>query len=419
VSWDTYHGNNRRTGVDGSGIHLTAPHPAWASPALDGQVYGEPLVWHDVVVVATENDTLYGLSAMSGQVLWSTHVGSPVPLADLPCGDVDPLGILGTPAVDPATGHLFAVAETRDQGGKIGHDLVALDPATGKVLFTESDDPAAMPAADQQQRAGLLVTDGRVYVSYGGLYGDCGTYGGWVVAAPTAGPGPLLSYRVPTSNQGAIWDPPGPTVDLDGNLLIPTGNSESTTAYDLGNSVLKLSPTLQLLDSFAPTTWAYDNSHDLDLGSTGPALVAGGQLAFIVGKQSEGYLINDAHLGGIGGQVFEAPLCFTIGGDAVEGNDVYVPCRTGIKDVRVNTATNPPSFTVAWSGPSGAVDPPIVAGGLVWSAGGSTLYGLDPATGAVVRQVDLGASTGKFVTASVGDGVMIVATGASVRAFAG
>jgi outer membrane protein assembly factor BamB len=418
-AWGTYHKNDQRTGVDSSGIGLSGAHPAWTSLPLDGQIYAEPLVWHDLVIVATENDTLYGLAAASGEVIWSTHVASPVPLADLACGDVDPLGILSTPVIDPVTGHLFAVAESRGASGTIGQELVALDPVTGKVLFSESDDPPGMHAADQQQRAALLVTAGRVYVSYGGLFGDCGTYGGWVVAAPTTAPGALASYRVDTPNQGAIWAPPGPTLDSSGDLLIATGNGESTTNYDFGNGVIKLSPALQVLDSFAPADWAYDNSHDLDLGSTSPALVDGGRLVFIAGKQSEGYLLNEDHLGGIGGQSYAAPVCFTIGGDAVAGDDVYVSCRTGIKDVRVNPATTPPSFTVAWSGPSAAVDPPIVADGLVWSAGGATLYGLNPSTGAVVQQLALGSSTDKFVTPAVGDGVMVMAAGAFVRAFAG
>lgn len=417
AAWDTYHGDNQRTGVDASNIDLQAAHPAWTSPSLDGQIYAEPLVWHDLVIVATENDTLYGLAAKSGNMVWSTHVASPVPLAQLACGDVDPLGILGTPALDPVTGHLFAVAETLGGGGTVGQELVALDPATGKLLFSESDVPGGMHAVDQQQRAALLVTDGRVYVSYGGLFGDCGTYGGWVVGAPATAPGALTSYRVDSPNQAAIWAPPGPTLDSSGDLLVATGNGESTTTYDHGDGVIKLSPTLQVIDSFAPTDWAYDNSHDLDLGSTSPALIEAGKLAFIVGKQSEGYLLNEDHLGGIGGQSYEAPVCSAIGGDAVEGDDVYVSCRTGIKDVRVNTTTSPPSFTVAWSGPDAAVGPPIVAGGLVWSAGGSTLYGLNPSTGAVVQQLALGAATDNFVTPAVGDGVMVIGAGNSLRAF--
>lgn len=415
ADWYTYHANSRRTGV-APAINLASAHAVWTTP-LDGRVDAEPLVWRGLVIVATGNDTLYGLAAGSGKVVWRTHLATPVPLGALACGDVNPLGILGTPVIDPVTGHLFAVAETRGSSGAVGHELVALDPATGKLLFAESDVPAGMSPTDQQQRAGLIATGGRVYVSYGGLYGDCGTYAGWVVAAATSGPGPLVSYRVHTPNQAGIWAPPGPTLDGSGDLLVATGNGASTTTFDYGDSVIKLSPGLRVLDYFAPRRWAYDNGRDLDLGATGPALVDGGKLVFIVGKESEGYLLDERHLGGIGGQLYGAHVCFAIGGDAVEGDNVYVPCRSGIEDVRVS-AGNHPSFTVAWSGAPAAVGPPIVAGGLVWSAGGSTLYGLSPANGAVVQRLALGSPAGGFATPAVGDGVMVIGAGDTVRAFA-
>ena len=95
--------------------------PAWPAPGpltvswrahLDGAVYGQPLLVGDLVIAATENDSLYGLDQATGQVIWRTHVGTPVPLSDLPCGNIDPLGITGTPVYDPASGLVYAVAET-------------------------------------------------------------------------------------------------------------------------------------------------------------------------------------------------------------------------------------------------------------------------------------------------------------------
>ena len=78
---------------------------AWTSPVLDGQVYGEPLEATGRVYVATENDTIYALAANTGAVLWSTHVGTPVPSGDLPCGNISPtVGITGTPVIDVAHG---------------------------------------------------------------------------------------------------------------------------------------------------------------------------------------------------------------------------------------------------------------------------------------------------------------------------
>ena len=57
---------------------------------LDGQIYGEPLVYAGRVYVATENNTVYALSAATGAVAWSAHSASPVPARSLPCGDISP-----------------------------------------------------------------------------------------------------------------------------------------------------------------------------------------------------------------------------------------------------------------------------------------------------------------------------------------
>src|SRR5579884_24768 len=416
--WGTYHADLARSGVDPSGASFSPLNQAWVSPQLDGQVYAEPLVWGGLVIVATENDTIYALNAGNGSVAWSTHVATPVPQSSLPCGDINPLGITGTPAIDPATGHVFAVAETT-VNGSVSHQLVALDGSTGRVLFQESVDPSGMTPSAQQERGALSVSGGRVYIPYGGLYGDCGSYHGWVVSAPTSGPGTLAAYQVPTAREGGIWAPPGASLDSAGNVWVATGNGSSTSSYDYGNSVLKLSPSLSLVDSFAPSNWASDNSSDSDLGSTGPMLLQNG-LVFEVGKEQTGYLLSASHLGGIGGQLFSANVCFTIGAEAYRAPDVYVGCDSGIKDVHID-ATNPPSFHVAWSGPSGATGPPIFAGGLVWSVGKSsqTLYGLDPSTGSAVVQQHLNATPASYSTPAVGDGLMVVGTGRTIEAFGG
>ena len=112
TSWTVYHGNPLGSGVDTSGVTFSPPNTAWTSPVLDGQVYGEPLEATGRVYVATENDTIYALAANTGAVLWSSHVGTPVPSGDLPCGDISPtVGITGTPVVDVGRGEIFAVAD--------------------------------------------------------------------------------------------------------------------------------------------------------------------------------------------------------------------------------------------------------------------------------------------------------------------
>ena len=78
-SWTVYHGNPQGTGVAPSVTSVNLSARVWTSPALDGQLYGEPLVSDGRVFVATENDTVYALSPTTGAVVWSTHLGTPVP----------------------------------------------------------------------------------------------------------------------------------------------------------------------------------------------------------------------------------------------------------------------------------------------------------------------------------------------------
>src|SRR2546425_1332172 len=199
TDWTTYHANNQRTGyIPGT----PDPHnlsKIW-STQLDGSVYAEPLVVGKHVIVATEGDSLYALDPNTGSVLWHTNVGTPVPLSSLPCGNIDPLGITGTPVYDPATGLVFAVAEIQGPA----HILVGVDVVTGQVRVRRSVDIPAMEPQVHQQRAALALFQNMVYVAYGGLLGDCGNYRGTERASRTDGRGPLLSYQVPTPREGGI-----------------------------------------------------------------------------------------------------------------------------------------------------------------------------------------------------------------------
>ena len=89
------------TGVATAVSSVALTSPAWTSPPSTVPLYGEPLASADSVFVATENDTVYALSAADGKVAWSTHLGTPVPSGSLPCGDISPtVGITGTPVID-------------------------------------------------------------------------------------------------------------------------------------------------------------------------------------------------------------------------------------------------------------------------------------------------------------------------------
>lgn len=411
--WTTYHRDNARTGYVAGAPDPTRLTSAWAAQ-LDGAVYAEPLVVGDLVLVATEGDTLYALDTASGRIVWHTNVGHPVPRGDLPCGDIDPLGITGTPVYDPATGSLFAVAEIQGGNGP-AHILVALDARTGKLRWRRSADVPSMTQPEtHQQRAALALANGRVYVAYGGLFGDCGEYHGTVVASRTDGQGSLLSFQVPTAREGAIWGASGPAVDAHGNLFVSTGNGEATSgAWDHTDSVLRLSPTLQLEDGFAPTTWQQDNAADLDLGSMGPALLPNG-LVFADGKSGTGYLLDGNHLGGVGGALDSLPICSAFGGAATVGSTIYVPCTDGVRQV---TVTSNRHLALGWQAPGDVTGSPIVGDHTVYALdpAGGTLFALNANDGSVRAQVNVGTAT-RFATPTLSGHRLFVGTTAGVVA---
>ena len=421
-SWTVYHGDPAGSGVAAPVSSVALSSPAWTSPALDGQLYGEPLAWDGHVYVATENDTVYALSAATGAVEWSSHVGTAVPSGSLPCGDISPtVGITGTPVVDTTRSEVFVVADEL-VGGSPAHKLIGLDATTGKTELTQDVDPAGSTPSALLQRTGLTLDAGRVVFGYGGNYGDCSSYRGWVISVPEAG-GTPAEFAVDSASgesQGAIWmGGAAPVVDAQGNVWVSAGNGSvysSSHAYDDSDSVLELSPSLTLLQYFAPSSWPTNNAHDLDM-STAPALLADGQVVG-AGKSRIVYLLNGGSLGGVGGQ--QASLGDACGDDidggvAVESTTVYLPCVSGTIAVQASSA--PAGLHLLWRSSVGG-GPPIVAAGLIWTIGqNGVLYGLDPTTGAVEEHTSIGAEANHFPTPGVGAGLLLAPVADRVVAF--
>jgi outer membrane protein assembly factor BamB len=376
------------------------------------------------VFAATENDTVYALEADSGRVLWSNHLGTPLNPSTVPglCGNIYPtVGITGTPVIDPSRSEIFVVA-TFASGGNAVHHLVGFDIYTGATLLDEAIDPPGANPAFQLQRVSLALTDGRVVAGFGGNAGDCDPCHGLVVSAPEDGSAPSV-YTVanqPGDSQGAVWmGGAAPPIDGKGDVWVATGNSEhhsSSDSYDQSDSVLELSPTMQLLDSFAPAAWYTDNRLDKDLGSTAPALLPNG-LVFEVGKSTTAYVLNQSHLGGIGGQVaLTSNFCFADGGSADLDGTLFVPCSNGIHAVTVSSSAPTASWTSSNSAANGS---PIVAGGLVWSIGGGTLSALDATTGAVAQSFGIGGSSSSFPSPSAADGLILAPSSTQIHASEG
>ncbi|MGC2484745.1 MAG: PQQ-binding-like beta-propeller repeat protein [Acidimicrobiales bacterium] len=424
TAWTVYHGNEESTGVVTALASVNTSKRAWTSPNLSGQIYGEPLVYGADVYVATENDVVYALSAKTGRVLWGRHLASAVPSSKLPCGDIGPrVGITGTPVIDPSRSEIFVVADELIGGGP-EHYLVGLSTTNGAVkLRVHVDPPGSTPSA-LLQRTGLTLDNGNVIFAMGGNYGDCAAYRGRVVSVGETG-SPRRIFTVDASagdSQGAIWmGGAAPVVDAQGNVWVSTGNGSVNSpgqAYDDSDAVLEFSSTLRLKQYFAPSNWTTNNGDDLDM-STAPMLLADGQVV-LVGKSRIAYLLRASHLGGIGHEETSlGGLCDqdVDGGGVVDGSTVYIPCLSGPVALRVGTS--PPSLRLLWSSGIGG-GPPLLVGHTLWTIGqNGVLYGLNPASGQVTQQANVGAVTNHFPTPSVGDGLLLVPTSSGVVAFKG
>ena len=427
-SWTTYQDGNNRLGVAPAGLALTPIRMAWTAPLDGAAVYGQPLIADGRVLVATEADDVYAVDAHDGSVLWTVHIGTPLRdvVAAAGCGDVQPLGVTSTPVFDPTTGVVYVVGEVSTNGAApIHHLLVEINVGTGKVVHSQNADPP-LPAGEDPvhllQRAGLALGNGRVYVSYGGQYGDCGTYHGWIVALPevnsngqVTGPAETAFDVTPSGTGGAIWEGgAAPSIGTDGSVYASTGNPNSDGPAGWAESVVKLAPAL----GSAPQASFRDPaaSGDLDLSAGDPVLLPGGEL-FTAGKAHVAYILRQSDLGLIAtvpGQICgsdpDGGIAFDVALDRL-----YVPCRDGGLQ-EVDLATN----TRGWR--SGQVNStPILVNGDLWalSYGGGRLEELDPASGRVLSDVSVGRSVPNFASPSAADGLLLVPTTAGIVAFSG
>jgi outer membrane protein assembly factor BamB len=391
ANWPTYHGNRVRTGFAATMPAASGTPQAARRYDLDGNVYASPIVIGGRTFVATENDTVYAIE--SGRIVWHTHVGTPAPDNQTPCGNIAPLGITGTPLFHHGT--IYVAAEFASPAR---HRLIAIGAAHGSVLWRRDIDLPGVETDAMQERGALTYAGGRVWVPFGGLAGDCGGYKGRVVGVNLDGTGKPIAYTVPTTREAGIWTPPGPS--WDGHYLyVQVGNGEAQFGdpYDKSDSVLALTTGARLHQFFAPVTWRADNASDADLGSEGPAIV--GKWIFADGKRGRAYVMHRTQLGGIGGAVASRDLCVSFGGTAVVGSRVYVPCTDGIRAVRIDRTGH---MHLLWHATSSAFGSPVVGGGRVWSLDpdSGTLYALNPANGSVVNSVSVGV-TSRFATPAI------------------
>jgi outer membrane protein assembly factor BamB len=411
TNWPTYGRSNARFAH--TGLAVRGPLRAGWKDSLDGAVYGEPLVVGTTLIVATENDTVYGLNAKNGKRRWRKHLGTPAPLNTLPCGDIDPLGITGTPAYDPRTGSVFAVAET--VGGR--HTLWSLNATTGHSRWHRSMDVVKNRQRDaEQERSAVLVAHRRVITTYGGLDGDCANYVGYVTSTATNGKGKTRHYAVPTSREAGMWSPAGPVIGENGNVYVASGNgAELQGKWDKSDSVTELTTKrLHRVGVFAPKSWPQDNQADLDLGSSSPVPV--NHRVVIAGKRGTVYLLRPS-LGGVGSALTSIEGCQAFGGAAVIRRTVLMPCKgqNAIRALKVGKH----SLRWSWTA-SNVYASPVIAGKKVYAAdqGSGDLVVLRLSDGKVVQRLSAG-SLPHFPSETVDGGRVFVGTLSGVTSFKG
>jgi hypothetical protein len=344
VSVTTYHNDNARTGQNLGESILTPANVNVnqfaklyaASETLDSWAAAQPLYMpnvaipgqgvHNVVYVATLNNSVYAFDADSGQQLWFENYGPPTPFDDL-CGDstyqVSPskgAGIVGTPVIDPVAGLIYFVTKTGNGSSSpfalylhAVYITTGLDEPGSPVEILPPSGPTFMPQY-QMNRPGLLLNSGYVYVALGST-GCKGLNGfpkinnhGWVLGYNTLSLSetPYMFVTSPTTNNSGIWQSGGGlATDPSGNIYLETADGvfdENDGGSDYGLSVLKLSPQLQLLSFFTPyNEGTVLEPNDLDLSSVGPLLLnpPGSDPVIIAsGKAEEIYVLDTDNLGG-------------------------------------------------------------------------------------------------------------------------
>jgi hypothetical protein len=495
VPFTTSRGDNARDGANASETVLTPTNVNLnsfghlLSIPVDYVVMAQPLYMpkvkigkttHNVVYVVTQADSVYAIDADTGAQLWWVNFTDPAQgittakLSDhtLPCGPASGYtqeGIPGTPVIDPTTNTIYVVAKTV-VNGTVELNLHALDITTGK---DKSGSPVLIAAQSiskkgnvmnfssryQKNRPGLLLSNGTVYMAFGS--NGCNDHdSGWILGYSASTLAQVAVFNTsPDHGLTSIWQTGnGIAADSSGNIFVETAES-GINQYDVPqggqtycNSVVKLSPTLEVLDYFTPWAVVFLNTNDLDLSAsgvlllpdqTGPyphVLVASGKqgLVYVLNRDNLGmYSANDAgalqEFGLLPGETGDSTANILFSSPAYWNNYVYYapdydtptvyPVSAGVLEPALpspgyNSAHSPSISAngntngVMWviSGPANSEHPHLLA---LDALSLKTLYASDQAP----NNRDFLPPVGHFVTQTVDNGKVYVATQTSLEIF--
>ena len=458
--------------------------------SVDGKVDAQPLYLshlsvggasHDVVFVATENDSVYAFDAQTGATLWQKSLlgSGESPSDDRGCYQISPeIGVTSTPVIDRSAGPdgaIFLMAMSKDSSSNYYQRLHALDLETGAELFngpTTLNASFPNPGGGQKtfapaqyaERAALLLANHTVYASFTS-HCDIAPYSGWIVgfSESTLAQTAVLNVAADSDNGPSIWmSGGGLAADGAGNVYLITANGAFDTTMtsggfpqygNYGNSFLKLATSgggLAVADYFAPSNEVAESAADEDLGSGGPMLLpdvtdSGGVVRHLMvgaGKDGNLYVLNRDNMGkfsssanadwqeldgALPGGVFASPAYFNgtvYYGDV--GGSLKAFAVTGAQLSSLPTSVTTTQFTYPGTAP--AVSSNGTSNGIVWAvenANPAVLHAYDATDLTHELYNSTQASGGrdnfgpgnKFISPTIADGMVFVGTTNGVAVF--
>jgi hypothetical protein len=481
--WLTYGHDQMRSGNAAGEIAIspsTVKNLAlkWSAP-VDGKLTAQPLFAgsvqvagqaHDLVVAVTSNNSVFGLDAATGAILWSRHFGAPSGAGSVPGG----FGIGQTPAIDKVNGRIYTV--TDDGILRTLALATGMDAAPALTVIPNN-------TATNSVYGGLNLVGAKLYIPTSSNGNDDHPWSGRLIQVDVSGAAPTISTTfkvvpsVPDPNGGGgIWGWGGITVDpLSGRVLAATA-ADGIDGSPSGQGFLPWSGRMLALDTSLNVLGAYEPPHptpcpgdsgtcDMDFGSTPTLYQSPGcpVMASAVNKDGHMYTLSVNDLaanktaslqavqlniawdgpgrGGLTGLPAYWPLgnmlFVTDGLDPSLG--LSIPgVNAGVVGLKVGpSCTAKVAWSVDWSGRSGGPaltapdqppSPATVAGGVVFVASGvdGSVHAFDPATGTELWNSGRSISGVTFVAPMVAEGVLytaswdgfVPAAGGTVRAFA-
>jgi outer membrane protein assembly factor BamB len=328
----TQHNNTARTGAMLEEKVLTPKRVQQGFGKLfqldvDDEVYAQPLYQpdvmldgqgkHDVLFVATVNNSLYAFDAVDGTQLWKVSLGgSGVPVRNTDVGQAcgtyrdysGNIGTVGTPVIDPVAGTIYAVARTKEPAYTQRLHAIAIRDGSERsgspvLISATTSAPGGAPikfdARIQNQRAALLLSGGAITISWS-AHCDTGKYHGWTMAYDAKTLEQVGVWNsTPRGASGGIWQSGGgPLADAGGNVYVAVGNGDTDGTDNFGQSLVRLMPrTLSVTDWFTPSNFQDMNDKDLDFGSGGSMIVPGTDLIVTGAKSGELFIVHSGSMG--------------------------------------------------------------------------------------------------------------------------